>query len=289
MPQEMEMKTQTQVVLNLDRLNAARLIVPLSERVRLVLIGCGGTGGWLAPAVARVARLLHEKFAKAVLVGFVDPDTVEARNIYRQNYCRAEVGCNKAVALATRYGAAWGVNIGAVPTKFSWGAIRELGDSQYDDLTVLAGCVDNPGARRDIQGAIRNIPGAVFWLDCGNVKESGQVLLGRNDPGEKVKTFPIPGLCAWLPLPSRQHKELVANTKGDPQESAPASLSCAEIAMLDEQGLTINQAVASVAADYLVRLFLTQSLEKFQTYIDLDSGSMQSTYITSENLRKWRR
>jgi len=52
-------------------------------------------------------------------------------------------------------------------------------------------------------------------------------------------------------------------------------MSCAEIAMLDEQGLTINQTIASVAADYLVRLLLTQNLDKFQTYIDLNSGSMK--------------
>jgi hypothetical protein len=59
--------------------------------------------------------------------------------------------------------------------------------------------------------------------------------------------------------------------------------------MLDEQGLTINQTIASVAADYLVRLLLTQNLDKFQTYIDLNSGSMKSTYITPANIRRWKR
>jgi PRTRC genetic system ThiF family protein len=287
-------KSQTHVVLNLDQLNAAKLIVPLSPKVRLILIGCGGTGSWLAPAVARVARLLNEKFAKDVLLGFVDPDEVEAKNIYRQNFCRAEVECNKAIALATRYGAAWGVNIVAFPQKFGYNLVSALGGYHYDDLTVLIGCVDNPTARRDIQSSIRNIQGTVFWLDSGNVKESGQVLIGRNDPGKEVKIFPFPEKCAWVPLPSRQHKELVGKeTDGDSEtESAPvvtADLSCAEIAMLDEQGLAINQAIASVAADYLVRLLLTQTLDKFQTYIDLNSGSMKSTYITPANVRKWKR
>jgi len=288
------MKSKTQIVLNLDQLNASKLIVPLSPRVRLVLVGCGGTGSWLAPAVARVARLLNEKFAKDVLVGFVDPDMVEVKNIYRQNFCKAEVGCGKAIALAARYGAAWGVNIIAFSQKFSYSVVGDIGNYHYNDLTVLIGCVDNPAARRDMQGAIRNIQGTVFWLDCGNVKESGQVLIGRNDPGEKIKTFPFPDKCAWVPLPSRQHKELVGKmTEGDDEpENGPVEttgLSCAEIAMLDEQGLTINQAIASVAADYLVRLLLTQTLDKFQTYIDLNSGSMKSTYITPVNVRRWKR
>jgi hypothetical protein len=60
------MSSKTQVALNLDQLNAAKLIVPLSQRIRLFLVGSGGTGSWLAPAVARVARLLTEKFAKDV-------------------------------------------------------------------------------------------------------------------------------------------------------------------------------------------------------------------------------
>jgi PRTRC genetic system ThiF family protein len=223
-------------------------------------------------------------------VGFADPDAVEIKNIYRQNFCRAEVGFNKAVALAVRYGTVWGVNINAFPQKFSYDMIDA---PHYDDLVVLIGCVDNPAARRDMQGAVRRIRSTVFWLDCGNVKESGQVLIGRNGPGEKVKTFPFPDRCAWIPLPSRQHRELVGKkTGGDEPESAPAEaagLSCAEIAMLDEQGLTINQAIASVAADYLVRLLLTQTLDKFQTYIDLNSGSMKSTYITTANVRRWKR
>jgi len=283
---------QPPVELNLDRLKAAKLIVPLTPRVRIMLIGCGGTGSWLAPAAARVARLLYEKFAKDVLVGFIDPDVVEEKNIYRQNFCRAEVGFNKAVALATRYSTAWGVNIVAAPHKYSSGLASDMGGYRYDDLNVLIGCVDNPGARSDIQGSIRNIQGAVFWLDCGNVKEAGQVLIGRNDPGNKVNTFPMPERCAWVPLPSRQHKELVGKGTGNDEESQPvdtAGLSCAEIAMLDEQGLTINQTIAAIAADYLVRLLLTHSLDKFQTYIDLNSGSMKSTYITPENVRRWKR
>jgi len=111
------------------------------------------------------------------------------------------------------------------------------------------------------------------------VKESGQVLIGRNEPGEQVKTFPLPDSVPGSP-PSRQHKELVGKGTNDEPESlsvVPTGLSCAEIAMLDEQGLTINQTIASVAADYLVRLLLTQNLDKFQTYIDLNSGSMKST------------
>jgi PRTRC genetic system ThiF family protein len=279
--------------ISLDRLAARKVIVPLVTKTRLVLIGCGGTGSWLAPSVARFARTLAEKFSKEVVVCFVDPDVVEAKNIYRQNFCRAEVGYNKAVTLAKRFSTAWSVNIFACPQKYSWQLVSNLGGYHFDGLTVLIGCVDSREARRDIQGSVHNIDGAVFWLDCGNTKESGQVLLGRNPPGEGISTFPTEGKCAWLPLPSRQHKDLVAKKEpGTGRKKKPAvteGLSCAEIALLDEQGLTINQSIAAIAADYLKRLLLTEDLDRFQTYIDLASGSMKSMYITPANLRQWRR
>jgi hypothetical protein len=59
--------------------------------------------------------------------------------------------------------------------------------------------------------------------------------------------------------------------------------------MRDEQDLTINQTIAAVAADYLVRLLLTDNLDRFQTTIDLNSGSMQSTTITPATVGKYRR
>ena len=77
------------IELNLDYLNACRLLLPSSDNISLVLVGCGGTGSWLAPHVARVARLLLEKWQKDVQVVFVDPDVVEEKNIYRQNFCHA--------------------------------------------------------------------------------------------------------------------------------------------------------------------------------------------------------
>src|SRR5690349_16668087 len=81
--------------LNLEYLDARKLVIPAVENINLVLIGCGGTGSWLAPTVARYARLLAENFDRDVKVTFVDPDRVEAKNVYRQNFAEAEIGLYK--------------------------------------------------------------------------------------------------------------------------------------------------------------------------------------------------
>lgn len=260
-----------QIELNLDYANAARLILPPTGPVNLVLIGCGGTGSWLAPNVARVARLLIEKFRREPRVTFVDPDIVEAKNIYRQNFCDAEVGQNKAITLAYRFGLAWGIPIAALPERFSPDRLR----TSFSDFTILIGCVDNAAARQAIREAVTSRP-RVWWLDCGNAKSNGQVLLGTGT-GEPKDPFELPGFCSWLPLPTTRHPELLEALPEEHVEAAP--MSCADMAMADSQGLAINQAVAAEAGDYLFRMLLTHDLRKCATYMDLASGSARSEYI----------
>lgn len=263
--------------INLDFVNASRLLIPPAnpESVQLILVGCGGTGSWLAPAVVRLARLLDEKYHRVVVTHFVDPDRVEEKNVYRQNFCRAEVGQNKAEALAFRYGAAWGVQVYAHPLP------ANKIDVPAAKLNVLIGCVDRASARRSIQGMAAQL-GNSWWLDCGNEKSSGQILLTceRSRPEDP---FGLPGFCAWLPPMISRAPDLLED---EPEELAidTSRLSCADLALLDAQGMSINQRMAGEAADYLVRMLVTGNLQKMGTYLNLEAGSARSVYITPESV-----
>ena len=85
--------------IDLSYARSAKLMLPVSDRLRLCLVGCGGTGSWLAPSVARIARLQRDQ-GREVEVVFYDHDHVEPKNIPRQHFCDAELGRNKAVTLA---------------------------------------------------------------------------------------------------------------------------------------------------------------------------------------------
>ncbi|MBA4399852.1 MAG: thiamine biosynthesis protein ThiF [Anaerolinea sp.] len=271
--------------INLDYVQAARLKLPTYEKALLVLVGCGGTGSWLAPAVARVARLLQERFDKETMVVFADPDLVEEKNVYRQNFCAAEIGRNKAVTLAERYGLSWGIEIVSVARALElasewWnGLSRNMID--HRTLAVMIGCVDGHTGRKAIDSCVQAEYRPVWWLDCGNEKNSGQVLLGRSKNEEKP--FSLPGFCSWLPLPSAQAPDLVVGGEMTINASQ-VGISCAEMALQDSQGLAINQRMASEAADFLVRMLITQDLRKMATYIDLESGVSRSRYITPGNV-----
>jgi PRTRC genetic system ThiF family protein len=265
------------IELNLDYLNARTLLLPTANSITLALVGCGGTGSWLASSIARVGRILIEKFTRTVNIVFIDPDRVEPKNCFRQNFCQAEVGRFKAESLAFRYSLAWGIQIGAIAEPFNGRQIVAMGR----ELVVFVGGVDRGEARRSIEEAVKKYDaGWGWWLDCGNHHTAGQVLLGSGGARPK-DPFSLPRHCAWLPLPSAQHPELLELEAPEPE--AKREMSCADMAMADSQGLAINQAIAAQATDYLVRLLLTRDLVKFATYLDLASGAVRSRYITPEN------
>jgi len=261
-------------LINFDHMTASKLLLPSgnANTVQIALVGCGGTGSWLAPHLARLAKLLNDQ-NKAVDLVFIDPDAVEEKNCYRQNFCFAEIGQNKAETLAHRYGFAWGVEIRALAVPFSAAAIAT---SEYMGTRLIIGCVDNAKARKSILDVVEHAP--YWWLDCGNHHDAGQVLLGSG-LARNADAFRLPGFCGWLPMPSLQHPELMQDEVAL-EDIAPA-LSCADAALAGAQGLTVNATVAAIAADYLYRMLITKDLEKFATYVDLAAGSMRSRYITS--------
>jgi PRTRC genetic system ThiF family protein len=276
--------------LDLSLLHARPVKVGKLEHVHLCLVGCGGSGSWLAPAVARTARQLREH-GVAVGVTFVDPDIVESANTFRQNFSEGEIGRSKAETLAMRFSAAWGLEIHARPELFRSSMVRE---DHASSLTVLLGCVDNAAGRRAMaealdrgegwSGGAETAPSRRWWLDCGNSRTSGQVLIGSTRKPERLlRAFYLPDRCSALPAPCLQHPELLTPK---PEELGPGEtgLSCAEMAARNAQSLTVNQMVAAIAADYLNGLVLSQSLTAFATYFDLAAKAMRSKYVTPEAL-----
>ena len=275
------------VRLNKDSLYARSLLLPLTKGTRLIMIGCGGTGSWLAPHIVRIARLLHEARDQQVSVVFWDHDHVEPKNIFRQNFCEAEIGANKAVALAQRYGHAWGTPIAAIDQRFDR-AIATKSDfaPSYNDqqTTVFITCVDNNTARREVAKLCESWP--IWWVDTGNRKTSGQVAVGRDcDNGEP---FPLrfPSKTTWLPMPTLQFPEILMAKEELHEVGDYSNLSCADLAIVDEQGLSINYAVASAAATLLMKMLVLGDLQYHCVHVSTDLGT-SLTYNSPRIIRKY--
>jgi PRTRC genetic system ThiF family protein len=287
--------------LDLSHLNA-KLVLPVDyQTVEFWLVGAGGTGSFMAMNLARLAFELKQS-GKAASIRIVDPDRVETGNIPRSNFCFAEVGQNKAETLAGRVSRAWGIETGFVKEGFHPALLQGTRDdwtiqnsSSSQKLIFLVGCVDNHLARLQMHEALKfhneqkyNSQAArLWWIDGGNGRDTGQVLIGnRLDDKticESAQTAPILSL---LPAPSLQHPELLkaesARTVKQQNRTADDRMTCAERIRLGEQSLNINQRVAVEMSQVLSELLLTQTLKRFATYFDLESGASRSVFNTAE-------
>jgi PRTRC genetic system ThiF family protein len=275
--------------LNLDYMNAATVMIDDFKFVQIVIAGCGGIGAYMAMHVGRLMRVLYND-QRGVNLTLVDPDTVEEKNLGRQLFCEAELASPKALALARRYGGAWGLN-----TMAHVGEFNEQLLHTDADLIVLVGCVDNAAARNALNDTLQHNPenGAptIWWLDCGNLKDTGRALLGsayNKDQCRGAFAWPSPqsqrpSWCIALPSPALQYPGLLIPEK---EESAGAEMSCAEMQAANLQSLNINAGIAVQAADMLTRLLVTRDLKRYQCAVNLASGSVKSYYCTPEEIAR---
>lgn len=241
------------------------------------LVGCGGTGSWLAQHLARLAYEGRQRGVD-VQLHFIDFDTVEARNVGRQNFTPAMVGHNKAEILARLYGRQYGLPITHHSVRYSAAPyFGNIGGRQEGELRLIIGAVDTTAGRREIQAR----KDKHWWLDCGNDRYSGQVVLG-NAAVEAPEINPF-GFCSALPWPSMVHPELIAldEDDGDEADGDGEAVSCVNFAEEDSQSLLVNQQVAHFASVYVQRLLFGR-LDMFATYFDLLTCSSRSEFIVQE-------
>ncbi|HRH42965.1 MAG TPA: ThiF family adenylyltransferase [Pyrinomonadaceae bacterium] len=279
--------------LDLSFAKSARILPKEFSKLKIYLIGAGGTGSF---AAMNLACLLFEikRIGKAADLTIIDPDIVESGNIPRSNFCAAEIGRFKAQTLAERITLAWGLEVSYSNEKLNYEKHIKPGRSGFKELTILVGCVDNHLARREIHRSLeeankyssQNAP-ECWWIDSGNGKFSGQVLIGSEVRKEKLENyFSTSTICKKLPAPSVIHPELLENQEIPIPRETAERLSCAERISRGEQSLNINQRVAVEIGEILTEFVLTNNLRRFATYFDLESGTSRSSYCTTDSLSK---
>ena len=77
--------------LDLSYAQSVPLLVAERSRIEFILVGAGGTGGWLIGAIARLMLSIELKTNKTATCTIVDYDTVEQNNIPRQNFQQSSV------------------------------------------------------------------------------------------------------------------------------------------------------------------------------------------------------
>lgn len=225
--------------------------IPQFECRNIVVVGCGGTGSHIIPHLIRLVSTIKNNYYQ---ITFIDGDVVEEKNLIRQHFIQADVGKNKAEALAGRYSAAFGVPIGFRDKYMEhYGDFQKLIDN--GNHTLIISCVDNIKTRAMIKDLINSWFSVTNWIDCGNEEMTGQVVFSARHPDFIYKHI-VAGKYT-MPNVFDLYPDLYTKLTTDKFSS---QLSCAEMAVSSPQHGFVNLTAATLALNYIYAVLKMQPI-----------------------------
>ena len=231
--------------------------ISLERPVKIVMLGAGGTGAYAAPHIYRLLHVL-DRPARFIIA---DGDTVEAKNLVRQNFINADLGENKAKVLAERYATAFGMEIEYIPEFIeNEDRLRKLvtpdsishsfittaqfargvkPSAMFRNLVILIGAVDNNKSRQMCHRIFKSME-ELIYIDSGNGEYTGQVVCGirRNS-----RTYYKPA--------GDLYPDILLET-----DKFPTELSCAEAAVSAPQSIAANIMAAAAVTSYVYNILV---------------------------------
>jgi PRTRC genetic system ThiF family protein len=232
------------------------------HQITVTIAGVGGTGSQVLTALARINEGLKAKGHPGLHVKVYDDDEVSEANVGRQLFSTSDIGMNKAIVLTSRVNRFFG---------FGWEAHNKKFDPMvdYNTTNIIITCVDSAAARIDISAGLMHCikmklhptEYPLYWLDFGNLKETGQVVLGTigkiQQPSSKHETLPKLKTMVQMFPSLKKIKE---------EDQGP---SCSLAQALNRQDLFINSTLANLGCNLLWKLLTEYKIEYQGLYLNL--------------------
>ena len=226
---------------------APELLSP-TNTIAVCLIGAGGTGSQVLTALARMSHSLQALGHAGFQVSLWDDDVITEANRGRQLFAECEVGLTKASALITRSNRFFGTSWKAIEKPFNTATVK-------DRAVLYISCVDTAAARFEIAEVLSSISGQRhysdfprYWMDFGNGKDTGQVILSTIGSIEQPASKRYETVES-LPFVTEEFAELLM--QGDANDLP----SCSLAESLERQDLFINGVLAQMGCSLLWQLF----------------------------------
>jgi PRTRC genetic system ThiF family protein len=236
--------------------------------VTVSLIGVGGTGSRMLTNLAMIDQALRGLGHLGLNVVAYDDDIVTSANIGRQSFGPSDEGLPKAAVLVNRVNRFYGLN---------WEySITKVSDSISGNIIIT--CVDNKATRKFIENyqqpmkESRHEAKTLYWLDCGNGKDFGQVILStRYKPGDQFETdlFEENSEITEYSFPADTLKSPSQIFPGVFEGKDDNKPSCSMAEALRKQDLFINPSIAMYASNLLYKLISEGSIDHQGIFINL--------------------
>ena len=218
----------------------------LDRPVKIVVIGAGGTGGYVIPHLYRIAYAS----GRPCRIIIADGDIVEQKNLIRQNFAECDIGENKAQVMAERYSEVFGIETEYIPDFIeNEQQLLELlrfessGRNSNKPISILIGAVDNNRSRNMCNNVFKKLDD-IIYIDSGNGEFTGQVICGVKMSG-RVISKPVASV----------YPDLLKDT-----EKFPSELSCAERSVSAPQSIAANVFASSAVISMLYHLLIEGNL-----------------------------
>ena len=218
----------------------------LDRPVTIVIIGAGGTGGYVIPHLYRIA-FASERSCRIIIA---DGDIVEKKNLVRQNFAECDIGENKAYVMAQRYSEVFGIETKYIPD-FIEDEVRlyELLNVHGDyfaskPIGILIGAVDNNRSRVMCHNVFNRL-NDIIYIDSGNGEYTAQVVCGVKMSGRAISK-PV----------ARVYPDILTDT-----EKFPSELSCAERNVSAPQTIAANIFASTAICSMLYYLLIEGELK----------------------------
>jgi PRTRC genetic system ThiF family protein len=236
--------------------------------IEINLIGAGGTGSKVLTALLEMNHSLNELGHAGLQVRLWDDDIISNANFGRQRFAESEEGLYKSVALINRANRWAGTNWKAESVKFQRNGIGKPPENVQANIYIS--CVDGVGARFEIAEivnetnnrlAYRNRP--MYWLDCGNGKFTGQVILstiGKLQQPKSEKFVTVEN----MPFVTEEFGALLKQS--ETEDDTP---SCSLAEALEKQDLFINGTLAQMGCSLLWNMLRNGMTENKGFFLNL--------------------
>lgn len=236
----------------------------MEESKRVIMVGAGGIGTWLA---AGVVRLLEWKYPGSALI-IVDGDNYEQKNLERQDFTQmGNKASVKALELSKQFTNTvvipipkWVVSDEHPPTDDDSNKIKASQLINENDIVLAV--VDNFAARKIIFDAASKLENVDVFTGGNDDNLFGSVYHYRRRNGIDVTAHPV-----------ETHPEYQ-----NPPDRNPGEMSCQERAEVEggTQILATNMAVASYILGRIQHTIVSdQNPEQSEIYFDLGLGMAQ--------------
>jgi len=220
----------------------------LDRPVKILIIGAGGTGGYVIPHLYRIAFASNRKCRIII----ADGDIVEDKNLIRQGFSFVDVGENKATVMAERYSDVFGIETEYISDFIEdENQLYDLLNIQYPSyssypkpISILIGAVDN-NRSRVMCNEVFKMMDDIIYIDAGNAESGGQVVCGMKSNG-KVMSKPV----------ARVYPDILEDV-----EKFPSELSCAERNVSAPQSIAANLFASTAISTMLYYLLIKGELK----------------------------